>query len=239
MTAKSRFTKRGAGGLWVLGFLAANACSSGTDVGIPASAQAQSHGVHAYNVVSGTQVALLARDGSTLGKLTVSEPDAASRLVEIAYADGQSFTNEISGPIDGSFRAPVLETREGFIQADPALAPFFGGHALEIAVLAETAPVGLEKASVALCNDIGFASACAKCPEESLYPCTYSRIEDGNVARAWASCEPRVEHGCGTTDIVSKVRTCYITGGCSQMALGFMTCGSEEPFTCGRRNDDN
>lgn len=223
---------------WILALLAIAACSSAGGEAIPASAGAQRGGVQAY-ALSATSVTLLGRDGATVGVLTVSRPDAVRREIDIEYRDGSRYVTEVSRPVAGRFRAPVLETREGFVLGDPALASFFAAQDLELTVVAEVAAAEAPgQDSVALCQEITWVSACTQCPPESAHPCTYSRIPGGNVAHGWAHCPPLPVHGCVSDDLVAKDRTCFRTGSCSQHALGFQTCGEDAPRACGLRSDD-
>jgi hypothetical protein len=218
--------------------LALAACSGGGEVrsagALQASAHAQRQGVLTYDV-SGASVALLASDGSALGVLRVSAPTSDTRQVDIEFADGQQYTDEISRPVEGRFRVPVLETREGFIEADPALASFFAAYDLSFEVQPETGPAHpTTPEEVAGCHDVGFASVCVKCLENSAHPCYYTKVPGGLVAHAYAHCPPKAAH-CQYRDVVSKLRTCYAAGSCSQHALGFIECSDPAPDYCGRR----
>jgi hypothetical protein len=198
--------------------LSVAACSSS----IPASVEAQQHGVEAYDV-SGDSIALVGHAGATLAVLRVSEPAADARRVEIEYASGQLYVDDVSRPVDGLFRAPVLETREGFVQADPALKAFFAAHALQFAAEHETADDSTPDPMDG-CNTLTWVSVCEQCLQNSAHPCTYTHIPGGKVAHGHAHCPPK-GNNCAWADLVSKDRTCYAGGSCSQHALGFFACG--------------
>lgn len=205
------------------------ACSGAV---VQAGAEARQFGVHSYEV-EGSAVSLLAADGSLRGVLRVSGGGDA-RQVTIEYPDLVQYTNEVSRPVRGFFRAPVLATREGFIQADPALASFFAAHALQFKVEKQSAPHPMP---VAECRDIVWSGGCEQCPENSAHACTYSEIDGGLVAHGHAHCPP-IDHGCAFEDLVSKDRTCYAGASCTQHALGFFACSEPAPDYCGRRGDD-
>ena len=106
---------------------------------VQAGIEAQQHGFGSYRI-DGREVALLGKDGSAVGTLRLTVPDADSRLVRIDYVDQRWAEVEAVRPVDGKFlRTPVAADREGVLVSDPALAPFFAAVALGFEVVSPQA----------------------------------------------------------------------------------------------------
>ena len=73
--------------------------------GLTASELAQHHGVGSYVIDKG-DVTVRGLDGATLAVLRVTEPSAVERLVQIEYATGVLYEDEITRPVSRAVRRP-------------------------------------------------------------------------------------------------------------------------------------